>query len=104
MDYIKRLRKAIRQLHGCNADHIGTVPVTEVFEGKTVWQGDVEVFALRGHPRAKRCYAWAHKSGEQDDKTRFVAVLEVPPVDSPQSAVKVAIVDEFKKKPRPQES
>ena len=98
MDYIKRLRKAIWRLHGCDADHIETIPVTEIFEGKTVWQGDVEVFRLRGHPRASRCYAWAHKSGKQDKRERFVAVLELPPIMSPQSAVQAAIVAEYKEK------
>jgi hypothetical protein len=37
--------------------HRATVPVHEVFRGKTVWQGDVEVFDINGHPKAKRCYA-----------------------------------------------
>jgi hypothetical protein len=52
-------------MHGCKASYISTAPVTEVFEGKTVWEGDVEVFALSGHPRAQRCYAWALRSDSQ---------------------------------------
>ena len=64
--------------------------------GETVWQGEVEVFNLRGHPTAKRCYAWAHSSGENGKGKRYVAVLELPPVDSAQNAVKVALVDEIK--------
>jgi hypothetical protein len=39
-----------------------------------------------------------HKDGEDDTEERFVTVLEIPPVDSPQSAVKVAIAAEVKGK------
>jgi hypothetical protein len=56
-------------------------------EGKTAWQGTVEVFDLIGHPKAERAYAWSHNDGDQIKTT---AVLEIPPVDSPQSAVKAA--------------
>lgn len=93
MSYIEKLQETILRLHGCESDYIETVPVTETFQGKLVWQGDVEVFRIRGHPEAKQCYAWAH---ETDTGKRYVAVLEVPPVNSPQTAVKVAIVHEVK--------
>ena len=41
----------LSQLHNCGATWVKTVPVHEVFQGKTVWQGDVEVFDLYGHPK-----------------------------------------------------
>ena len=78
------------------AKHVGSMPFHEVFEGKTVWQGDVEVFDLTGHPKAKRAYAWSHLDGAKDERTRFVAVLEIPPVDSAQRAVQVQIVKDVK--------
>jgi hypothetical protein len=93
MTYIGDLKKAIRDLHECKADHVDTVPVKEVFQGATVWEGEVEVFNIRGHPKAKRAYAWAH---ETDRGKRFVAVLELPPVVSPATAVRAAIVSESK--------
>jgi hypothetical protein len=65
-----------------------SVPVKEIFEGQTAWEGTVEVFDLVGHLEAKRAYAWSYRDGDQ---MKSVAVLGVPPVDSPQSAVKVAI-------------
>lgn len=40
------------------------------------------------NPKAKRCYAWTIEDGG-DLKT--TAVLEIPPVDSAETAVKVAI-------------
>jgi hypothetical protein len=43
---------------------------------------------LMGHPNAKRAYAWTYRDSAQN---KTVAVLEIPPVDSPQSAVKVAM-------------
>jgi hypothetical protein len=85
---ITKLKDAIRATHGCESLHVESVPVKEIFEGQTARQGTVEVFDLIGHPKAKRAYAWSYHDGDQ---TRSIAVLEVPPVDSPQSAVKVAI-------------
>ena len=85
---ITKLKDAIRATYGCESLHIKSVPVKEVFEGQTAWQGTVEVFDLIGHPKAKRAYAWTYRVGDQN---KTVAVLEIPPVDSPESAVKVAI-------------
>ncbi len=96
MSAIDNLKGAVEQMHGCAARHVESVPVREVFRGQTVWQGVVEVFELTGHPKAKRCFAWSHLEGEQDERTRFVAVLEIPPVDSPRKAVQAAIVSQSK--------
>ena len=90
--YIERLQMVIRQLHGCDAAHIATVPVHEQFNGKTVWQGNVEVFALTGHHKAKRCYGWTYGEPEQ-----FITILELPPVDSATAAVKVGVAYQVKK-------
>jgi hypothetical protein len=84
-------------LHGCGTVHRETVPVHEVFHGQTVWQGEVEVFDLNGHPKAKRCYGWSHREGKDDSGERFVTVLEIPPVVSPLTAVRVSIVADAKK-------
>jgi hypothetical protein len=70
-----------------------SAPVHEVFRGKTVWQGNVEVFTLTGHPKAKRCYGWSFGEPEQ-----FISILELPPVDSAQAAVKVGIAYQVKQK------
>jgi len=59
--------------------------------------GDVEVFDLTGHPKAKRAYAWSHVHGKNDEGERFVAVLEIPPVESALTAVRVQIVKDAKK-------
>jgi hypothetical protein len=96
-EYIQRLQLAVEHLHKCSARHVATSPVHEVFRGETVWEGDVEVFDLTGHPKAKRCYAWSHVDGADDSDERFVAVLEIPPVESPVTAVRLQIVADAKK-------
>lgn len=89
--YLSELRKAIKAAHGCDAAHVETVPVKEVFRGQVAWQGDVEVFDVKGHPRAAQCFAWGVR--RDDDKGWDVtAVLGVPPVITPELAVKAAIV------------
>ena len=88
----KALQEAIRNLHGCEPTWVESVPVKETFEGKTVWQGTVQVFALHGHPTATRCYAWSHAT--EGERRRFVAVLHQGPVDSPVRAVRAAVVAE----------
>ena len=88
----------IVHLHKANPVHTGSVTVHEVFQGQTVWKGHVEVFELTGHPQAKRCYAWSHPETADGQGERFVAVLEMPPVTSPATAVKASIVSDVRKK------
>ena len=95
-DYIEELKAALLSLHGVQARHVETVPVTEEFQGETVWQGEVEVFDIDGHPKAKRAYGWGHATGDDDQGRRYVTVLEIPPITSPQTAVKASIVRDFK--------
>jgi hypothetical protein len=89
---------AVQHLHNCEAVYLRAVPVKEYFQGRLIWDGDVEVFALRGHSNATRCYAWSHAEGRRDEKEKFIAVLELAPVNSPESAVKVAIASEVRSK------
>ena|ERR1043166_1003253 len=85
---IQSLQTAIKALHGCNSRYVESVPVDEVFEGRPAWRGTVEVFYLFGHARAARAYAWQYEEGKE---TKTVVVLEIPPVNSPQTAVQVAV-------------
>lgn len=91
-DYIARVQVALMQLHDCGALWRETVPITEVFQGKIIWQGDVEVFDLNGHPKAKRAYGWTF--GEPEE---FITILELPPVTDAESAAKVGIAYQIKK-------
>ena len=86
------LKKAVEEMHGGTATFVQAVPVHEQHEGKTVWFGTVHVFDLKGHDEAQRAYAWSYDlpGGER----RFFAVLHLPPIDSPVTAVRAAIVQE----------
>jgi hypothetical protein len=96
VNYIDELKEVISKLHGSEATHVETVPITESHEGQTVWQGEVEVFDLHDHPKASRVYAWTHETDDADVPRRTVTVLHIPPVTSPRRAVQVSIVQAFR--------
>jgi hypothetical protein len=93
---IAELQDVIRRLHGAESRHLKSVPVKEAFQGKTVWEGIVEVFELIGHPRASRVYAWTHETDDPKQPKRHVTALHIPPVTSPILAVRAAVVQEFR--------
>jgi hypothetical protein len=86
---IPALIEAIRHLHGLEATWLESVPVHEQHEGKTVWKGEVQVFAVE-HPKASRVYAWSHET--TGTRRQFHAVLGMKPVDGARMAVRAAIV------------
>ena len=86
---------AIRHLHGCEATWVESVPVHEKSGDETVWDGDVQVFDVTGHPKAKRVYAWSHAT--TGTRRQFHVVLHLPPVDGPVMAVKTAVFAEYKR-------
>jgi len=69
--------------------------IDERFQGKVIWDGIVEVFELHGHPDATHAYAWAHPTDDPENRKRSVAVLNIPPATSPETAVRVAIMQEL---------
>ena len=95
MTYLEELRDVIRRLHGADAQHVESVPVKETFQGKTVWDGVVEVFDLFGHTTACNVYAWAHDTDDPEKPRRHVTVLHLHPITSARDAVRAAIVQEF---------
>jgi hypothetical protein len=78
------------------ATHRASVPVKEEFQGQTVWDGIVEVFDLNGHPKANTGYAWSHETDDPGNPKRHVTELLTPPAISPETAVRLAIVQEFR--------
>jgi hypothetical protein len=95
LTYIEELRDVIRRLHGVESSHLESVPIKETFEGRTVWEGIVEVFELHGHSKAPKAYAWAYET-DNPKRPRHVTVLHMGPVTSPLLAVRAAIVKEFR--------
>lgn len=94
---MKLLQRAIEQKHKCVAVHCQSVHVHEKVGAQTIWEGDVEVFDLRGHAEAQKCYAWSHREKGRcgavlySENMRLITVLGKRPVDSPQMAVRAAI-------------
>jgi hypothetical protein len=93
---IEELAGVIHTLHGATAMHVASVPVKEVYKGKTLWDGVVEVFDLTGHPKTHRAYAWSHETDDPEHPKRHVTVLHIPPATSPQRAVMTAIAQEVR--------
>lgn len=91
-----QLKYTVESQHGGTASLVQSVPVKETFEGATVWEGVVHVFNLVDHPKATRAYAWSYEL--PDGKRRFFAVLQIPPINTPQDAVRAAIVAEARSK------
>jgi hypothetical protein len=93
---VDQLRDAVERTHGGAATYAQSVPVRETFNSRPLWEGVVHIFDLARHPTATRAYAWSSPI-EDSPKRRFVAVLHQPPVDSPQAAVRAAIVTEHRR-------
>jgi hypothetical protein len=83
-------------MHGCESTHLRTVPVTEMFQDRIAWQGEVEVFRLGNNPKVKECYAWGFPNEERGGQLDIKVVLKLPPVDSPETAVRIMIASEAK--------
>ena len=77
--YIEELKDVIRKLLAVESTHRSSVPVKEVFEGKTVWEGIVEVFDLHGHPKAYTASAWTHATDDASQPKRSVTVSACSP-------------------------
>ena len=92
-----QLREAVEGMHGGSATLTQSVPVSETFVGKPVWEGVVHAFDLTGHPTATRAYAWSSPI-EGSMKRRFFAVLHTERINSPVEAVRAAIVAEHQAK------
>ena len=96
MTYIEELQDVIRKLHDAEPTHVETVPVKEVFQGQTVWEGEVEVFKLTDHPKASHVYAWSHETDDPSNPRQHITVLQIPPATTPLRAVQVAIAGMFR--------
>ena len=88
---IGELRKAVERLHGGGARLVRSVRISESFDGKSVWEGVVHIFELKGHPTARRAFAWSSLV-EGSTERRYFAVLNIPPITSPVEAVRATVV------------
>lgn len=94
-----QLQDIIHRLYGAKTQHIDSVPVREVVQGRTIWDGTVEIFNLFGHPKANRIYAWIQITDDHVHSISHVTVPHIPPVVSPETAVKAIIPQAFRNLP-----
>jgi hypothetical protein len=92
---INDLKEVIRQIHKCEILYSQEIAVVEKYGDKTVWSGVVHVFNIVGHPKTDTCYGWSfHIKGSK--KRRYYTVLKIPPIDSPEKAVRASVVHNHK--------
>jgi hypothetical protein len=84
------LKRAVEELHRCEANYISTEHVRESFEGTVVWDGLVSLFGVTGHPAATMCYAWSSQEPGSASRDVF-AVLRMAPIDSSRDAVRASL-------------
>jgi hypothetical protein len=92
---IEELREQIRNLHHCDAVWVEAVRVVESVRGESMWEGEVYVFDLIGSDETQRAYAWVQPTRDLANRQYFV-MLHRPPVESPQMAVRAAIVGQYR--------
>ena len=90
---IGELRKAVQRLHPGAVRLVSSVRISESFDGKSVWEGLVHVFELKGHPTASHAYAWSSPV-EGSTERQYFAVLKAPPITSPVEAVRATVMGE----------
>ncbi len=96
--YLVRLQNAIFRLNGCQSKYVETITVSQPsvsFHKNAVWQGEVAVFEVYGHPTARRAYAWSYTTDKEE--TRYVVVLKIPPISSAETAVQAALAAQIVK-------
>lgn len=94
-----QLKQAVELEHGGTALFVESVPVKEILDGGTVWEGAVSVFDLEGGPNATRAYAWSPPV-EENGKRRVFAVLHLGGIRGPQDAVRAALMIQQKSEAR----
>lgn len=82
--YHAALCHVILKRYHCEAAHLATRTVCQYFEGYGIWEGDIELFAVTGYPKAKLCYAWAER---HHGDWRAITVLRTPEARSAVAAV-----------------
>jgi len=85
-----QIAEVLAKKEGSPCRFVQAVEVTERFKGKVAWQGTVFVFALN-RPPDELCYSWVDPQAKS-----LVTVLNRPPVESPETAVRAYIASRGK--------
>jgi hypothetical protein len=89
-NYLDWLKAEIERAHNCPAYYVRTETVRENNGAIAGWSGEVEVFGLIGHPKAKHCFAWGHGAKQTDWKGEFAIVIDSI-AGSPKEAVRMQL-------------
>ncbi len=88
------LDEAVEGTCGVPGTWLRSLDVTLLDSDETVWDGLVHVYSLYNHPDADACYVWSQENGEEI--ARIYVVLRIHPVVSAETAVKAAIVADYR--------
>jgi hypothetical protein len=80
---IEALKQVICENHDCSVSHRQSVWIEESDEGKTLWTGQVEIFEVQGHAKAKTAYGW----WQEDSGIGLVTILALTPTLDARKAV-----------------
>jgi hypothetical protein len=89
MNLAEDIKLAVERTAGFPVRHLHSSPVVETFNGKTVWEGMVEVYRVSSQP-VSTAYGWAVDDGS--GQPQFVTVLGTPPINGPLDAVRAWLV------------
>lgn len=90
------LQRHVERMLSCKImEYVGERAVDETFNGAPVWRGIVHEFRIGGHADTDTCYAWSSPI-EGSERRKFYAVLKIPPINTPQDAIRAAIVADHK--------
>jgi hypothetical protein len=84
------LQQKIWESHNCETVHIQTVSVEETADGKVLWAGEVEIFEVKGHPKAKTAYGWEARKGDQE--VEWITILGLTPTIDARKAVQAYLM------------
>jgi hypothetical protein len=89
---IEALLQRIEQAHACRAIHLQTVLVERTADGEILWSGEVEIFQVEGHPKARTAYGWGMRG--TDGTTDWVTILGLTPTVDANKAVQAYLMSE----------
>ncbi len=92
---LEAYQNAVEGLHGAPARFQSVHRVKETAQGEVIWEGPVYEFQV-DLPEVSTAYAWSDPV-PGTDRRRFYAVLHASPADSPEKAVRAAIVSEYQR-------
>ena len=80
---IEALKQTIHESHDCIVTHLQSVWVEETDRDEILWTGQVEIFEVQGHAKAKIAYGW----WQDDSETGLVTILALTPTLDARKAV-----------------